>query len=193
MNRFEIFQKNYNEAITNINRFLHIPKNQHDYSMVSLVKWMMETDANPYSYLPHNWAGSTNNAEMFSSLLHTIHHALYDDGDITFVTVNGEPRIVFVWKHEENFRNYVLSDTEKDIENRHGEEQYEIAVLDIEPGEFGPLYDRYQKEWLKECFITDAARDIEWAATAYRKYKCWDNDWILEAKELYGENRNTVV
>lgn len=189
MNKFEVFQKSYDDAIAAINRHLSTPSDLYDYSMVPLVQWMMETDANPYAYLPHGWAGSTTNAEMFASLLHYIHHALYDDGDITFVTVNDEPRIVFAWKHEDNFRNYVLSDTEKDVEKRSGGAQYEIKVLDITPGEFGPLYDQYQRNWLKECFLGDASRDIEWAANNYRKYKCWNDQWIAEAIELYGEDK----
>lgn len=189
MRKLEVFQKSYDDAIVSISRHLNTPNDAYDYGMVPLVQWMMATDANPYAYLPHNWAGSTTNAEMFASLLHCIHHALYDDGDITFVTVNNEPRIVFVWRHEDNFRNYVLSDTEKDIEQSHSEEQYEIKVLDIKPEQFGPLYDEYQRNWLKECFLTDASSGVEWAANNYRKYKCWSDEWIAEAVELYGEDK----
>ncbi len=189
MTKLEVFQKNYDEAIATINHYLNTPNDKYDYGMVPLVQWMMETDANPYAYLPHGWAGSTTSAEMFAGLLHCIHHALYDDSDITFVSVNDEPRIVFVWKHEDNFRNYVLNNTEKDIEKRWGKERYEIKTLDITPGEFGPLYDEYQRNWLKECFLTDASRGIEWSAGVYRKYKCWNEEWIAEAIELYGEDK----
>ncbi len=180
-NKFQAFQKNYDNAIENIKSFLEPSK--YDPPMHELVKWMMETDANPYSYLPHHWAGCVASAEMFSSLLRNIHHALYDDGDIAFVTVNGEPRIVFVWKHEDNFHNYVLTDTEKDIVNRHGKVSYTIEVLDIKPSEFGPLYDSWHQNWLKECFLGDAHRDVEQAADHYRKYRLWDESWVEEAKK----------
>lgn len=179
MNTFDKFQKNYDDAIKSIKKFLE--PTEYDPSMHELVKWMMETDANPYSYLPHGWAGSLESAQSFASLLNMIHHALYDDGDITFVTVNDEPRIVFVWRHDDNFKNYVLSDTEKDIVKRYGEDSYDIKVLDIKPSEFGPLYDIYHKNWLKECFISDARRGVNWAAEHYRQYKLWDESWIEEA------------
>lgn len=179
MNTFDKFKKNYDGAIASIKTFLE--PTEYDPPMHELVKWMIETDANPYSYLPYYWAGCLENAQSFTSLLHMIHHALYDDGDITFVTVNGEPRIVFVWRYEDNFNNYVLSDTEKDVVKRHGDDCYDIKVLDIKPSEFGSLHDTYYKNWLKGCFLSDAGRGVECAADHYRKYKLWDESWIEEA------------
>jgi hypothetical protein len=184
MKKFQEFQKAHDDAIITINSFLQPSKYEPDMS--PLVKWMMETDANPYSYLPEGWANSLSTATGFAGLLHHISHALYDDGEITFVKVNGEPRITFVWRHEDNFRNYVLSEQEKQFEERFGDgDRYDIEVLDIKPAEFGPLYDAYQRDWIKQCFINDASRGIEWAAECYRKYQCWDDAWIEEARKEY--------
>ena len=183
-NKFAAFQKNYDEAVETIKRFLE--PYQYEPQMNGLVKWMMETDANPYAYLPHAWAGSTGSAEGFASLLHYIHHAVYDDGDITFVTVNGEPRIVFVWRHEENFRNYVLSEQEKDLEKRWSSE-YVIEVLDIKPDEFGPLYDAYHAEQIKHWFMSDAERhNVDYALKHYQKYKLFDPAWVAEFEKEQG-------
>lgn len=183
-NKFEAFQKNYDEAVETIKRFLEPSK--YEPQMNGLVKWMMETDANPYSYLPHGWAGATGSAEGFAGLLHTIHHALYDDGDITFVTVNEEPRIVFVWRHEDNFRNYVLSEQEKDLEKRWSSE-YRIEVLDIKPDEFGPLYDAYYVKEIKHWFMDDAeVHGVEYVVKHYQKYKLFDPAWIVEFEKEQG-------
>lgn len=182
--KFKAFQKSHDEAVETIKRFLE--PYQYEPQMNGLVKWMMETDANPYSYLPHAWAGSTGSAESFVGLLHTIHHAVYDDGDITFVTVNGEPRIVFVWRHEENFRNYVLTEQEKDLEKRWSSE-YVIEVLDIKPDEFGPLYDAHYANQIKYWFMNDAEdHSVEYALEHYQKYKLFDPAWIAEFEKEQG-------
>ena len=143
---------------------------------------MLDTDENPYAYLPESWAGSTKTAEGFSSLIHYIHHALYDDGDITFVTVEGQPRIVFSWRNSEKFREDVLGSIEKEFEERSGI-KYDIQVLDISPEKFGELYDSWQKEYVRKCFLRDSVRGIDWAAEHYREYKCWDDSWISLAEE----------
>ena len=151
-----------------------------------LVKWMLETDVNPYSYLPEHWAGAVKSAEGFASLVHMLSHALHDDGDVTFVKVDGVPRIVFAWRHEDNFTSLVLSESEKE-RFAHYVSSPTIEVLDIEPNQFGVLCDAYQKEWLKDCFTTDALNGIEWAAEHYRSYRQWDESWIALAKAEYGD------
>ena len=177
--KFAAFQKSHDDAIKSINRFLE--SCPYEPQMNGLVKWMMETDANPYSYLPEGWAGSTGSAETFVTLLSVISHALYDDGDITFVTVDNEPRIVFVWHGEDNFSDYVLSTSEKSTKKRQGVE-YEIKVLDIKPNEFSPLYDAYQVKQLKRYFLNDArSHSLEFAVEHYqKKYKLFDDAWIAE-------------
>lgn len=190
MTKFEEFKKNYEEAVATIEMFLQ--PTQYNPPMHGLVKWMMETDANPYSYLPHNWAGSMSSAESFAGLLHYISHALYDDGEITFVAVNGEPRIVFVWKHECSFRELVLTEQEqrleKDFAHLKGSSPYDVTVLDIKPEEFGDLYDEYQREWLKRCFKCDSRRGGKAILDHYRKYKLWDDSMIPE--EFLEEMKN---
>jgi hypothetical protein len=180
MNKFETFKKNYEEAIETINTFLEGPE-----SMTELTKWLMTTDANPYSYLDHTWAGMTQSAEGMAGLLNYIHHAVVDDSDITFVKVDNEPRIVFAHPADDYFRDVVLSSQEKELEKsfeeKYGMGKKEIHVLNIKPNDFGKVYDEYQKEQVKKWFLSDAKRhSVEFAKQHYEHYNCWDESWMNE-------------
>ena len=65
-----------------------------------LMRWIMTSDMNPFSYLPSAWAQLTHTGDGTHLLLCEIHHALMDDGDITFLVVNNAPCISFRDKHE---------------------------------------------------------------------------------------------
>jgi hypothetical protein len=182
MRKLKEFEKAYREALKNIAAFCD------DLELGELTRWMLETDANPYAYLPEGWAGALETAEGFSSLLNHIHHAVYDDGDITFVTVNGEPRIVFAHQADSDFREAVLSQQEKDLEKRpiFGKlRPQEIEVLnDLKPSEFGKLYDAYQEKDLRRCFSIDAGRlGIDFATGVYNRYTCFSQNWEQECAE----------
>lgn len=187
MSKFATFLQNYNKAIASINSFLA------DNEMRDLTRWLLETDANPYSFLPEKWAGCVNSAEGMASLLHHIHHAVYDDGDICFVAVNDEPRIVFADCRDKNFRDRVLTDQEKDIEKRNaqrGWRPYDIVVLNIKPNNFGNVYNKWYTGWVRDCFVADAdAHGAEWAAEHYRKYSCWNEAWITECEPEIEKHR----
>lgn len=173
MSRFEKFKTNYDEAIEYINSSMGAQNSE----MNELVKWLLETDYNPYGFLPENFAGHFNSAEGFASLLHMIHHAVYDDGDITFVRVDGEPRIVFIWKNEENLKDYALHAMELDNLKR-GITTYDIDVMPIKPNEFGVLYDAYQVSRVKDLFIDAAAVDgLEEAINNFKDLKEYDPSW----------------
>jgi hypothetical protein len=102
----------HRKAFAVINKHLNDP----DKDVRKLVRWLAETDANPYTILHENWAKAYDSAENFAALCRHIHHALVDDGDIEFVTVDGEPRIVFTRFDEPDFRNIALNDIEKEFE-----------------------------------------------------------------------------
>lgn len=179
MSRFDAFKSLYDESIDYINGYIE----KRDELMSDLVEWMLNTDENPYAFLPEGWAGSLSSAEGFASLVQCMHHAIYDDGDITFLTVNGEPRISFVWRHEDNLRNYVLTTIEKDMESRE-QVEYEIKILDIKPNEFGLIYDQFKLEDMKERFARDAAGDgIEDTVKEYSRYKQFNPAWVEECAD----------
>lgn len=178
----EAFSKSFEDAITIIDRFCNTPSR-----IDRLARWMLETDANSYSYLGDAWGGSFSSAESFASLLHTLRHAAEDDGDVEFVKVNGKPRIVFCWRHEPCFRDIALSQMEKCMEENGicGRKiTYNIEVLDIAPNEFGRIYDEYQVNDVKRCFMGDArSHGVDFAAQHYNHYQCFDEKWIEQFKE----------
>lgn len=184
MNRFKVFQSAHDDAIDAIH---HFQNNNDCAEMRELVNWLLTTDANPYAFLPEEWAPSLNTAESFADLLHCIHHAVYDDGAITFVAVNDEPRIVFVNQYEDNFRDRVLTNQEKEIEKRtiFGKtSKYDVTVLDITPNEFGPLYDAFNLKDLQRCFSIDAGRlGIKFATDVYSKYACFTSNWVEQCAD----------
>lgn len=181
------FQKQFDNAISTIEMYLN-NKDGDEGDVSKLVEWMLTTDANSYGYLGDTWGGSLDTAENFASFLNNLHHALVDDGDVEFVSVNDAPRIVFAWRGDENFRNHVLSKTELDMEERRkGEKwcpEYEIKVLDISPNEFPALRDAYEKEWLKKCFLWDVkGKHDTHTIQHYSTYQHFNPAWIEEIEE----------
>lgn len=184
MKRFETFQKRYDKAVAEIQGFLNDSRDP----MSPLVHWMMETDVNPYGFLPENWAGHTESAESFSSLLRVISHALHDDGDMTFVSVNDSPRIVFENRWDiAAYRKLALSQTEQNAEERIGRVHYTVEILDIKPAEFGSLVDAYERKQLRRYFMKDAdMHGLEFAVKHYESNRFWNPDWIEEFKQEFG-------
>lgn len=64
--KFDRFQKAYDDAILYIQQ--SIEPGKYEPHMNKLVQWMLETDANPYGYLPHSFAGMVETAEGFMRL-----------------------------------------------------------------------------------------------------------------------------
>ena len=103
--KLEEYQKNFDNAKLS---YLEIMKKENDASR--FMAWMVENDVNPYSVFHENsgtggYASLTSTLEGFVGLYHTIHHALYDDGEFTFIkTEFAGPKIVFYCRHEKNFQ-----------------------------------------------------------------------------------------
>lgn len=192
MKRFEKYNEIHANAIASIKRRLE--PGEYEPHMHLLVRWMLETDVSPYSYLPEGWAGALGTATGFDSLLSTMAHAIYDDGDITFVTVNDEPRIVFMHQHDDGFEDLLLSSTERNLKARGS--TYTIKVLDIEPNAFGALYDEYARADLIHRFSMDAAaHGVEFAAHYYSGSPHWCDaivetaqDEIARYRKLFGHS-----
>lgn len=180
--KLQRFTDTHLQAIAEIEECLK--PSQYEPDMSGLVEWLLTTDANPYSYLQYEFAGMFESAEQFVSLLSMISHALYDDGEITFVAVDGEPRIVFANQYEDDFRKNVLTELEQDIESRlvFGRPvSYEIQVLNIKPNDFGKLYDEWYTNDIKHDFFNDAEMfTVDWAIKHYQEYKLFNQSWIEE-------------
>ena len=146
--RLTVFRKNFDKALEEIAYFLK--PTSYEPRMHELVKWMLETDANPYSYLPSDWGEALENAQLFVELLHLIHHALYDDGDICFVSVNGQPRIVFHDPHDIGIHRSALTEQERYALEQFGR-RHEVEILDIQPNDFGSTYDAFAAKERRKC------------------------------------------
>ncbi|MBY3155244.1 hypothetical protein HFO56_23255 [Rhizobium laguerreae] len=115
MDKFEHWKDRYEAAVAKITAYR---SDEHD-DMRLVTQWLLNTESNPYDFLMWSDARSFESAESFSGLLHMIHHALVDDGEITFVAVNGRPMIVFANEHE--IGNVELrSEVERQIAERRG-------------------------------------------------------------------------
>lgn len=176
MSWVEKLNQSHEKSMKTIKSFL-----EPDSGMPKLAQWLLENDANPYSYLPEPWANCTYSSSGFAALLHYIHHAVIDDGSISFITVNEEPRIVFNhpsnYATREQFKSACLSDTEKWRLGRNM--GVDIKILRIDHEDFPEYYDNWFKNWIKQCFLDES--DPNTAAIHYRKYKLWDESWLQEA------------
>lgn len=172
MSRIAEFHKSFNEALATIEHF------KTDANMAAITNWLLNTDASPYSIFA-DAGGRVGSAESFAGLLQCIHHALVDDGDICFPVVNGRPRICFVWQHEKNVEQYILTAQEKGFIRDFGTD-YEITFLD-NIDQFIAAYDAAHIKFIKRCFLIDArAKGVQFATKNYSTYKCFDPTWVNE-------------
>lgn len=181
MSRFDVFKKNYEEAVVDI----HIQLSDKDYAEYNhLVNWLYNTTHNPYSIFIHNAdAGSMDSAEGFSGLCQQLRGAMLDDGDISFPVVNDQPRIAFVWKHEDNIENYVLTEQEKawkDDPRFKSAKPTTISFLK-DAFEFTKAFDAHEIARLKRGFLFDAMRAGEdFAIEHYKDSTGFTLEWLDE-------------
>jgi len=163
-----MFETKYNNAIS------YIKKQQTDDVMSSITNWLLDTEINPYSFLPNSYAELAYTAEGFESLLHQIRHALVDDGDISFPVINNKPYMLFIDRYEATINSFAdLSLYVEDIYDIN-----DIAWLNsIE--EFMFAADENHRKTIKKCFNSDLRRfGIDNAVSHYKNYKVFDESWI---------------
>lgn len=177
--RFEKIEQNHQSALKNI---IKHAKDEKYLELKALVEFFLETDINPYAFLPASYAGIFDTSTGLSSLIDVISHALYDDGDISFPIVNGEPRIVFANRFETDYKDKVLTNTEKEMEKRLNdifgpERNYEITHA-RDAFDFIDKLKKYHVSHLKKCFVTDAKRfGIKFAKDHYSQYQDFEESW----------------
>lgn len=173
--KFLKFEKSYKDAIESIKRY------QENKDVGDLVNWLLNTDENPYSFLDEgNLLGS---AESFSYLCSILHHALVDDGDVTFFSVDGEPRIVFVHKCDlKEYKKYTRK--EYKIVEVDGKKSIDHDIVDSDIVFFDDYHDWieaieiYATEQLKRFYLSDKeCHGEEFATNYYSKYKRFNPEW----------------
>lgn len=175
MSKFEEFETAYINAVKSIKKY------QEDEDIGVLVNWLLETDSNPYSFLDDETARYTYTAEGFSTLCHLLHHALIDDGDVSFYSIDGRPQIKFVWRYEmeeETRLEMSIVRTEDDKPKLHKEEVPCVYHFYENYHEWITAKEIYDTEDLKRCYLWD--KEIsgeEFANQHYEKYKRFDPEW----------------
>lgn len=179
--KFEKFDQSHREAIETIKEY------QQDKDVGVLVNWLLATDINPYSFLDDEYAQYMYTSEGFSMLCHLLHHALIDDGDVTFLSVDKKPKIGFYWKYdlpEFTRKDYKL------IRPEDGSRPYienNIVLSDVivydDFNQFIEAIEIYATNDLKRCFLGDIQimDSLDNAVRHYSQYKRFDPAWI----ELY--------
>jgi hypothetical protein len=97
-NRLDTWINATHTANQNITKLL----NSEEKEFSELVRFILESEINPWQYLPSGWEGSLYSAQNTESLLNTIHHALVDDGDMCWINtdIHG-PFLAFIDKWDE--------------------------------------------------------------------------------------------
>ena len=88
----------------------------------ALSKWMMETTYNTYSFMPQGYESYRSNPFEADSIISLIHHALIDDGEISFVKMIHNNKVVrvfmtFIWQHEDNFNQHCIDENKPLIDS----------------------------------------------------------------------------
>jgi hypothetical protein len=172
---FDDWRERFDGALERIERF----RNDDTPDMRLITRWLMETEANPYGFIERSYARAFESAEDFAGLLHTIHHALVDDGEICFVAVNGRPMIAFANRDEIGYVE-LRSEVEVAIAERRGiETKYDFidgvtAFIDRQ--------DRYEAHRAAHIALGDLRR----AKTITV------DEWRAQAKELDADYERSI-
>ncbi|MCZ7862669.1 hypothetical protein O9X98_14940 [Agrobacterium salinitolerans] len=159
--KFEIWRESFEASLEKIAGYL----SDTDPGMQRLTRWLMETATNPYDFLMPSDAATFSSADLFAGLLHSIHHALVDDGEISFVAVNGRPMIVFA-AHDEIENVELRGDVEREIAERRGTPRSYELLGGVE--DFIFRRDRYDEHKQASFALIDARRAGQMSMEDYR-------------------------
>lgn len=116
------WKNSFEKAISSIQDCL-IPQNNDCEDMQEfrqLCSWLMNTEVSTYQFMPHGYQNFRSDPYSTNNLLNLIHHALLDDGDISFVTMKLDDKIMrvfmmFCCRHEDYFTHYCLKENSQSI------------------------------------------------------------------------------
>ena len=167
MNRLGMFEKSYSEAYNRILRVLEGQEGAYDYELTVLTKWLLTTDQNISQLFEHDLQYLTNSMEGMSVLVSMLHHAMYDDGDVTFGALQDKPVIKFG-------------------ENTHVDKKMTVQ-------EFIEYADARHFDQIVKCYILDAAKHgSEFADNHYSTYAVWSETWKSDFADKIEERRQQL-
>ena len=115
-------------------------------------KWLLNTTQNPFNiFFSNEIANSCCSIQGLAILYDIIHHALYDDGAITFISINDCPKIIFSdrtsYNNDQEFLDAIKLENLYDSHYCKTPPVYKILDCDIK--EFIRLRDQYYRKQIK--------------------------------------------
>lgn len=175
-----------NEFIKARDHCLALQKGPPTNEAEELFHWLLNTEVHPYGvFFDPGFSDLAGSIQGLMSLFFNLHHALMDDGDLSFIEVNDVPHIVFL--HPSDFDN---EQAFWECVNRQGVERSylkspQCSLLDISVSEFIVRAEAYETALIRRCFLTDSRRfSLDFVMEHYGDKACFDPAWVEEAKVL---------
>lgn len=154
-----VWKKSFEESISSIENAITVrPDDYQDLiDFRTLSKWLLDTSLNPYSFMPHGYQSYRYQPYTTDSLLSLLHHALLDDGEVSFVKMihKGETLrvfMMFVWHNEDCFNSLCLVENKSLVDTViHGAEMSNRIYASMK--EKYPENQKFQQKQLPE--LTD--------------------------------------
>jgi hypothetical protein len=95
----EEWQKSFEQSLKNIDKFTQITHRDHpeEISFKKLAKWMLTTTYSSYAYMTHPLQNYLADPYTTECVLSTLHHAMLDDGEVSFVSMKLEEKTIRVF------------------------------------------------------------------------------------------------
>lgn len=113
----EQWKNSFEKAVSDIqNCLISQPDDYQDLTEFrTLANWLLTTQVSSYEFMPQGYQNFHSNPYTTNELFNLIHHALIDDGDISFVTMQHNNKtlrvfMMFCCRHEDYFRHYCLKE-----------------------------------------------------------------------------------
>ena len=177
---FTRFEERHRKALDDIQKYIdNTPKDFSDF-----IKWLLKTHIKACNFLPDGWGRSLDSAGDFLGLVSVLNHSLYDDGDLTFIKVNGKPRIDLHWHKDDKFEELALTSYEIHCRDHFGV-SFRVEILNVTIPEFIKEVEEYEKLALKKHFIQTAkVHGIKQAIANYKDDQSYSEEWV---KDFYNK------
>jgi len=125
----QIWRNANEEAIKHIAQLVYGPKEDYEQEFQQLALAITNTDMNPWSFMPEGWEGVLGSAQRYESFLTMVHHAMCDDGDISFVEHQMHGSCIVMHNHHDTV--LIADQMKKRYPSRPGMEYTYIVHTDV--------------------------------------------------------------